>query len=208
MPANTPNRGYTYSLPADPADVPGALQELASDIDNDVCNLLETPPRAASKFRGTTPFTSLTTSALGATTGTVRVPFNVTDFNTVPCTLQSQEVGNRLIKPEVPGFYMVLGTVDVPILTLTTTVQQMLVEIRRCDTTAPTVAGTLLGMSSYHDLVSFVDRGVRRFSVGTAAFMNGTTDGFSLEFSANTNPDVSGYALGERSMTIVRMTTS
>lgn len=209
MPANTPNRAYTYSLPADPADVPAALQELAQDIDTDVCNLLNTTTiRPSSKFRGTGSFASQTPSALGPTVGTVRVPFNTTDFNNVTCTMQSQEVGNRLIKPDVPGFYMVLATLDVPILTLSTAVQLMLLEVRKCDTTAPTVAGSLLGMSSHHDLVSFVDRGVRRFTVGTTAFMDGVDDAFSLEFTADTNPDVAEYIVGERSMTILRMTTS
>lgn len=36
MPANTPNRGYTYPLPADPVNIPGDLEEFATDVDNDV----------------------------------------------------------------------------------------------------------------------------------------------------------------------------
>lgn len=41
MPANTPNRGYTYPLYTEPTmDFPGAIQELAEDINDDV-SLLE-----------------------------------------------------------------------------------------------------------------------------------------------------------------------
>jgi len=39
MPANTANRGYPYSIPADPADVPTAIQSLAESIDADLFTL-------------------------------------------------------------------------------------------------------------------------------------------------------------------------
>lgn len=46
MPANTANRGYTYSIPTDPANVPAALEEFATDVDNDVeVNLAPVAPR-------------------------------------------------------------------------------------------------------------------------------------------------------------------
>lgn len=209
MPAFTVNRGYPYSLPTDPADVPAALQSLAEAIDDDVCSLTNSiAGRPASRFRGTGTFDSFTTS-LGFTVGTVRVPFDTTDFNTVPATMQSQEVGNRLIKPDVPGFYFVLGTVYVPVMTVAgTTVNFMAIQIRKCDASSPLTNGTRLVGSSHNVPVSADDRNVRVFSVGTGVFMNGTTDAFSLEFRADTTPDVASYTINERTLTFMRMTQS
>lgn len=54
MPANTPNRGYPYPLPADPVNIPGDLQSLAEDIDDDItANLAPatTVPRAMGIMR-------------------------------------------------------------------------------------------------------------------------------------------------------------
>lgn len=208
MPANTANRGYPYSLPTDPADVPGALQALAEAIDDDVCALTESVTgRPSSRFRGTGVFESFTTS-LGSTVGTRRLPFDTTDFNDVPATVLSQEVGFRLIQPDVPGFYAVVATLDVPVLTFAATIAQMRLEVRRCDSTNPSLDGTLLAGTTHHFAVDGVDRNVRRFSVGTASFMNGTSNAFSVEFFADTTPDVPSYAVNERSLTILRMTTS
>jgi hypothetical protein len=41
MAENTPNRGYTYPEYTDPADFPAQMQELATDIDADVENLID-----------------------------------------------------------------------------------------------------------------------------------------------------------------------
>lgn len=208
MPAFTPNRAYPYSLPTDPADVPGALEALAEAIDDDVCALIASVTgRPTSRFRGTGTFDSFTTS-LGSTAATVRVPFDTTDFNTVPATLQSQEAGNRLIRPDVPGLYAVVGTLNVPVMTLSTTVNIMNLEIRRCDASLPTNTGTLLAGSTFAFPVNSFDENVRNMAVGTAAFMNGTTDAFSLEFFADTTPDVASYTVAERSLTMLRMTQS
>lgn len=208
MPANTVNRGYPYSVPTDPADVPGALQALAEAIDDDVCALTASVTgRPASKFRGTGTFQSFTTS-LGSTVGTRRVPFDTIDFNNVTATMQSMEIGNRLIKPDVAGFYAVVATIDVPVLTYAATVAQLRMWVRRCSTAIPGADGTLLSGSTFHFPVTATDRNVRRFSIGTASFMNGTTDAFSVEFFADTTPDVPEYTINERSLTIMRMTTS
>lgn len=54
MPANTPNRGYPYSIPTDPADVPGALQSLAEAIDTDLVSVDATiTPKPFCQVRGT-----------------------------------------------------------------------------------------------------------------------------------------------------------
>lgn len=47
MPQNTPNRGYTYPNYPDVADFPAQIQDLATDIDTDLFNNLETPVNEA-----------------------------------------------------------------------------------------------------------------------------------------------------------------
>lgn len=214
MPAFTPNRGYPYPLPTDPADVPQAFEDLANAIDNDVCALANgVIARPASRFRGIAPYTSPTTQNLidmQAIQFTARLPFDTTDFNTANVTLQPMEAGNRLVFPEDPGFYFALATVTIPVLTIATTPDFFSLTFHKADVTVPNsiVLGQRLGATSNFVAVDANDRNVRLMSLGVGCFMNGTTDAFSVEFLAETMPAVSGYALGERTITILKMTQS
>lgn len=216
MPLTTPNRLYPYPIPADPTDVPGDLQRLAEAIDDDVCALQEgLTGRPVARFRGTAPFTSESTARPNvnapATPYDDRIPFDTTDFNTANVIMTSTDVGQRLIFPDDPGFYFALVTVNVPVFTIAgATISYMAVQIRRGDFTNPTSlvpAPRLAGVSQNVPVDAF-DRNVRVMSLGVGAFMNGTTDAFSVEFRADSTPDTSGYAIGERSITILKMTQS
>jgi len=216
MPATTPNRFYPYPLPGDPTDVPGDLQALAEAIDEDVCALQTgLVGRPVARFRGTTPFTSESTARASvnapATPYEDRIPFDTEDFNTANVIMTSQDVGQRLIFPDDPGFYFALVTLYVPTFTIAgATVNFLGLQIRRGDFTNPTVlvpAPRLAGCS--HNVpVDANDRNVRVMSLSVGAFMNGTTDAFSVEFRADTTPNTSGYAIGERTITILKMTES
>lgn len=212
MPAFTVNRNYPYSIPADPADVPAALQALAEAIDDDVCALTEgVTGRPSARFRGTGTYASESTAfplTAPPDASFFRVPFDTEDFDTANVTMQSMEVGNRLILPEEPGFYFALATVQVPTMTLATTVNFMGVQIRKGDASLPTLGATRLAGTSHNIPVNADDRNVRLFSVGCGAFMNGTTDAFCVEFRADTTPDVAQYVINERSLTVIRMTQS
>lgn len=216
MPANTPSRGYPYPIPTDPTDIPGDMQRLAEAIDADVCALQNgLTARPVSRFRGTTVFTSESTARANvnapATPYEDRIPFNVTDFNLANCTMMSPDVGMRMIFPEDPGFYFALVTVNVPVFTIAgATVSYMAVQIRRGDFTNPTslLAAPRLGGSSHNVPVDAFDRNVRVLSLAVGCFMNGTTDAFSVEFRADTTPNTSGYTIGDRSITILKMTES
>jgi hypothetical protein len=212
MPAVTPNRGYPYPLPADPADIPQAFQDLAEAIDNDVCALTNgVTGRPASRFRGTAPYTSITPQlpvfdpAQGFRS---RLPFDTTDFNTANVTLQSQDMGNRLIFPEDPGFYFVLTTVYIPILTLPTTPTYFQFMLRRANVVTPIPIGTRLGATSNNVAISADDRNVRLMSLGMGVFMNGSTDAFSVDLTLETTPAVDGWPIGERTITLIKMTQS
>lgn len=212
MPANTANRAYTYSVPGDPAQVHAALQELAEDIDADVCAIQESlGGRPAARYRGSGTFASPSPSqplSPPPSDTFYRVPFDVEEFDTIDCTMQSMEIGNRLIKPEVPGFYFAIATVYVPTLTLAATVTYMGLQIRRGDTLGPTGPATRLVGGSHNVPVDANDLGVRVMSVACGAFMNGVNDAFTVEWRADTTPDVSEYVIGERTLTIMRMSQS
>lgn len=216
MPATTPARGYPYPIPADPTDIPGDMQRLAEAIDADVCALQNgLTGRPVARFRGTGPFISESTARANvnapATPYDDRIPFNVTDFNTANVIMTSPDVGQRLIFPDDPGFYFALVTVYVPVFTIAgATVSYMGLQVRRGDFTNPTslVPAPRLAGSSHNVPVNAFDRNVRVMSLGLGAFMNGTTDAFSVEFRADTTPNTSGYEIGERTITILKMTTS
>jgi hypothetical protein len=214
MPATTPNRLYPYPTNADPVDVPGDLQRLAEAIDADVCAIeAGLTGRPVARFRGTGSFGSPSTSAPLSPPPTdtfYRVPFNVVDFNTANITMQSQEIGNRLLFPEDPGFYFAIATVYVPPMTVSgATVNYMGLQIRKGDIGTPTnLAGRVSGSSHNVPVSSADDRGVRLMSVSAGIFMNGTSDAFCVEWRADTTPDVAEYVINERTITILKMTQS
>lgn len=215
MPAFTPNRLYPYSLPTDPADVPGALQDLAEAIDADVCALTNgVAGRPVSRFRGTTQFPSESpTHGVNSppTPYADRIPFDTTDFNLANVTRMSADVGQRMLFPEDPGFYVCVAQVVVPNLTVAGASTLFLgLQIRRGDFTNPTSllpAPRLSGLSNPAS-VSADDRLSRLMTCTAAAFMNGTTDAFSIEWRADTNPDAPQYVIADRAVTILKMTQS
>lgn len=213
MPASTPNRLYPYPLPGDPTDIPGDMQRLAEAIDDDVCALgTGFTARPVARFRGTGTYAS-PTPAFPVNSPpnifTARIPFDTTDFNTANITLSSTGVGDRLIFPEDPGFYFAFATVYVPVNTVAgTTVTFMGLQIRRGDITNSTLGASVrLGGSSSNVPVDADDRNVRVQVLGVGAYMNGTTDAFSIEWRVDTTPDTASYIINERTLTILKMTT-
>jgi len=85
-----------------------------------------------------------------------------------------------------------------------------LVPPSRGDYTNPTSLATAprLGGTSHNVPVDANDRNVRVLSLAVGCFMNGTTDAFSVEFRADTTPNTAGYVIGERTITILKMTQS
>lgn len=216
MPLNTPNRLYPYPVQADPTDIPGDMQRLAESIDDDVCALQNSlVGRPVARFRGTGSFASESTARPNVNApGTPyddRIPFDTEDFNTAGLVMMSPDVGQRMVYPTTPGFYFALVTVNVPVFTIAgAVVNYMAVQIRRGDFTVPTslVTAPRLAGCSHNVPVDTFDRNVRVMSLGVGCFMNGTSDAFSVEFRADTTPDTAQYVIGERSITVLKMTQS
>jgi hypothetical protein len=211
MPAFTVNRNYPYPLPTDPADVPQALQDLAEAIDDDVCAFRDSVGnRPVARFTGTGPFASPSPTHPVNSPPTPyedRIPFDTEMFNTANITMMSPSVGYRLIWPQDPGFYFAVVTVSVPQLTLAATTDYLGLQVRRGDGTNPTSLIPAPRLAGTSNPVGSGPQG-RILSLGVGAFMNGTTDAFSVEFRAATNPAVSQYVIGDRSITILKMTES
>lgn len=212
MVAFTPNRSYPYSTAGDPADVPAAMQSLAEAIDADVCAVMDSiEGREVARFRGTgtysSPAASVTMDA-PPFPAFYRLPFDTVDFDTVGVAVQSQDPQNRLMKPTVAGFYFAIATVAVPVLTVSgATVSFLEVAIHRGNATTP-ATGTSRQSGVSHNVPVEVagDRNVRIFSTSSGGFFNGTTDAFAVEFRADTAPNIASYPIGERTLTILRMT--
>ena len=206
---NTANRLYTYPAPGDPNDVPGDLQELAEDIDADVCALLNSNlARPVARFRGTGTFQSQSASGIGGNTIN-RLPFDTIDFNTANLELQDQTVNNRLIRVTEPGYYFALASVQVPTLTTAgVAVNYLRFQLRKGNSATPAALASRLSGHSNNIPVNADDLNVRLLATSAGAFFNGTTDSFSVEFQAVTTPALAEYPLNERVLTVLKMTTS
>lgn len=201
MPGSTVNRGYPYSLPADPVDIPGDIQALAEAVDADLCTLTASIPlRPALRIRGTNAVVASTFLPLN--TGE-ELSFDTEDFNTgLPYTISQGTVANEgfiwSITPRLAGFYHVVGTVAIPRPTTGTSRNMLAVSVLKNH--------IIVAKNSNHLQPSASD-GIRTGSARTGAPMNGTTDNFSLMFSSSVAAGgLDAYTVTERTLTLVRMT--
>lgn len=200
MPGTTPNRLYPYPVPADTTDIPGDLQRLAEAVDADLCDLTANiPVRPALRIRGTDAIAASTFDPLN--TGE-ELPFDTIDFNTgLPFFANAGTVVNEgfvwSIRPQLAGFYHVIGTVAIPRPTTGTSRNRLEVQILK--NTIPIVR------NSNHLQPSASD-GIRTGSARTGIHLNGTSDALSLKFSSSVAAGgLDVYTVTERTLTIIRM---
>lgn len=200
MPGTTPNRGYPYATAGDPTDIPGDIQRLAEAIDADLYTLTQNIPlRPALRLRGTNAIVANTQTPLN--TGE-ELPFDIEDFNTgLPYTTQQATVVNEgftfIVRPQLPGFYWIVGTVSIPRPTTGTSRNMMAVEIDKNT--------SLIARGSNHLQPSASD-GIRTGSCRTGVNLNGSTDGIRLRFSSGVAAGgLDQYTITERTLTLVRM---
>lgn len=102
MPDNTP-RGYPYSIPSDPADVPAAMEALAEAIDGDVGSVAATVrPRRAFRVSG---FSPVSFSTAFTTTNSYTLPMEVNDF-IIGDAIDPINTPTTTIFPKFPGFWL------------------------------------------------------------------------------------------------------
>jgi hypothetical protein len=107
MPASTPNRGYPYSIPADPADVAGALEDLATAIDTDLTTIAPTIRRRR-VARATQPGSV----SFGTTATTVAIPFSSLPVNEGTAVAVFPASPNDRIYPSWPGLWFVTASLS------------------------------------------------------------------------------------------------
>lgn len=200
MPATTPNRAYPYPVPADTTDIPGDIQRLAEAIDADLCTLTaNVPVRPAVRLRGTNATVCATLAPLNQGE---ELSFDIEDFNTgVPYLVAQGTVANEgfvfQIRPQLAGYYHVIGTVAIPRPTTGTSRNMLAVSILKNSITA---------VRNSNHLQPSASDGIRTGSARLGIHMNGTTDNLSLKFSSSVAAGgLDAYTVTERTLTLVRM---
>lgn len=198
MPAFTANRGYPYSLPADPTDVPGAIQDLAEAIDFDIASIRSNfPRRPALQISSTAP---QVTGGLGVNTA---LTFDRIDFGADFLTSDLWRGG--WVNPG-PGVWVVIGRVAVP-RSLPSPLPTAL-ESQLHQTPFIQAPNTEISQSTEHVFPSPSDMVYDLTVAMTAEIPNPPSDGFRLFFQAlQSGGSVSAFTVGARTMTMMRMHT-
>lgn len=169
MVAFTPNRGYPYSQPTDPADVPFAIQSLAEAIDVDMQNLDDIVVGR--------PFASVSWVAPVGTRQTF--PPNTTtvcEFNFVDADnagISNLSDAPTKLTPTSPGLWMAWGMLALPNAqgTLGTALFDAFIRVNDADITR------------YGDLANDPGGTVFGKTLGTMHYMDGVDDYFTLTFN-------------------------
>lgn len=194
MPATTP-RGYPYSLPTDPADVPGAIQALAEAIDPDAQSVADlVRPRDGFHLSG---LEQVRVSTVNPFTTSRPIPFNIVNFdvgNTAP------ELGPiTQVVPQHPGFYWVEGSITIPV--------EGASAFDLIAVSLQTATETLV-RSAIHVPPPASD-GLNNVEVQTGAFFNGTTDYVELMCTTHVaTPAIGSMMLRAGYISMTRMTES
>lgn len=187
MVAFTPNRGYPYSQGTDPADVAGAIQSLAEAIDVDMQlldNSITQRPFAAVRSVSATkqifPSETLTEATYDFVEADTAAISNLTNFPT-------------RLTPTSAGFWLVWGAIEVPLAQSRTKdvfLRRNGADITRYEQHINDPTGT----------------GGQMMTLAAMAFMNGTTDYFTMTFE----PDQasSDYKIGNKRLASARLTNT
>jgi len=194
----TPNRNYPWPNPADPADVPQALEDLALAVDTDVQFQYDriTTRSVAKAWRVSSP-TYLNTWPSGS--GIYLILDDGFQINTNAAV----ELSGTRFYPREPGFWLFNASLAWPVVGLTSPYPQgRHVEIWANNT-------TLLGRDSFNDDIPVADVSTETVAAG-GRFMNGTTDYVQLaaRVFSNNGADIPKVWLNTRALTGIRMTPS
>ena len=182
MPAFTP-RGYPYSVPTDPADVPGAIQDLAEAIDPDIQARADAiHARPAFRLSSTSPVVFPTWIAF---TNNQRLPFENQDALVEGAIAPIQGSTGRIV-PLLPGFWWFHASWSFP-RTGATLMNFLGISLQ--------TSTQVLARNSTHIAPPLSD-GANNMTVSAGTFFNGTTDYIEVIGSANvTTPGAGNPAM-------------
>lgn len=197
MPSFTP-RGYPYSDPTDPADVPQAIEDLAEAIDPDVQARADSiSPREMFHLTSTT----VVAFPSGAPfTVSAAMPFDVVDAN-VGGSIAPFSTPTERIVPLLPGFWWFQGSVTFP---RASAANRDLYGVALRQNSSVT-----LGRSASHIRPPAAD-GSNNIACASGAYFNGTTDYVELLAFTRVTAIVVGSPMNIRRRYLVgmRMTTT
>lgn len=198
MPANTP-RGYPYPLPADPADIPQSLEDLALAVDLDAEAVSQTiGRRPAFRLAGTSPVSLPLFVPSPSAIDTGVLSFDRVDMN-VGGALAPLDGSATRIMPALPGFWWVQAIMNIPRAGST--------NLDEVGLSLQTETATLVRANT-HRMPPASD-GSNNLVVTTGVFLDGTTDLLSLWVNINKTATTFGsYTIRQRYMLAVRMTES
>lgn len=192
MPAFTVNRGYPYSIPTDPADVPQALEDLARAVDTDVTNLEATiGVRPQARVRGVTPIVvdGLSTSA--------DLTFELVDYN-INGAIAPLSTNDTTVNPLLDGVWAMIGTLNYA-QPGSVNIDSLGVEIF--------VGGVLVAQTITHRHPTIAQGTVKLDTVGIQ-FNNGLSDAIQMRAIVTRSAGTTPMTFRDRSLTLMRMTQS
>jgi len=206
MPGFTPNFSFPYPLPADPADVPTALKDLAESIE---LNLSQTDdlskPRGMAQFLGNVPNTLAGTAIAGSLT------WQITNFNTVvsqfvpngafPAVQPITDASTNALTVNHDGFWFVFGTAQAQSQVVAANIDELGVEILRNGNATPANS-----RSGTHNTVNASDPTIVVDAAAGIPLTIGETSG--LRGLVRRSSGAASVQFLNRSITLLRMTTS
>lgn len=203
MVAFTPNFNLPYAQPADPADVPLRMQELAEAIDAALhTQELRARPRYMAQFLGTIPNIVPGTSTLGPLT------WQTTDFNTFYPDFFPQPAVGPLTDPStialpvnLPGFWFIFGSVQIPSTPAAANIDELGCEILINGTSSPQRC-----RSSTHETQTAGDP-THLIDAAAGVLLN-PGDTVGLRAFVRRTSGAAAVTFGRRSLTLLRMTQS
>ena len=195
MPLPTPNRGYPYPTPGDPADTAGAIQALAEAVNDDVAALQAiVGPRPMARLRGST--TVVNQQAIVPSD----LPLETIDFNIGGAV---SPITNGTCEILLPGFWVMFATLVYPAAAPAANIDYVSFQIYNPP------SNTEFGINSVHTVATIAEL-QRQMDVG-AAIPLGPLDVpavFSLRSEVGRTAGLAQYPLRERTLTVIRMTES
>lgn len=197
----TPNFSLPYAQPGDPADVPFYLQSLAERTEEELAALEgQGRPRYMAQFLGTITNTIPGTSTLGTFT------WQLTDFNTFypdffpqPAVETLTDASTTQLTVNLPGFWFIFGSVQVPSTAASSNVDELGCEILINGSASPQQC-----RSSTHETTTSGDP-THLIDV-SAGVLLAPGDRVGLRGIARRSAGNAAVSFGRRSITLLRMT--
>jgi hypothetical protein len=203
MPAFTPNQLYPYSIPADPADVPGALQDLAEAVDTSLAGYEQLARgRAMAQFLGTVNNTIPGTALRGTFT------WQLTDFNTPAVGMTGDvlavepftDAATTALKVQHDGFWFIFATVQARSVPASANIDELGVEILKNNSSVTNCRSGTHDVTLTAEPTFTIDA-----SVGLPLVAGDT---ISFRGLVRRISGASSVTFGRRSITLLRMTRS